>query len=202
MILDISCRGALIAQWLYLGIGTVQASIDAMTRVTNVLTTATFFLACAFIAIASDNNNITPEITTSANASLNAEVVCYTGIFDLWRADYSHCLRAIQLLPDGVMPGLFHMQGPIDTFRLPRSARYDSCVVAVGLDGAPDQSTWRRIRNGASQVAAACRSPGVSGLTTGGHLSVGDRGAIEISMEKYLEGPLGVGNATTGTAIS
>ena len=94
------------------------------------------------------------------------------------------------------------MQGPIDIFRLPRSVRYDSCVVAVGLDGEPDQSTWRTIRNGASRVAAACREPGIPDFTTGGSVYVGDRGAIEISMEKYVEGPLSVGNATTGTAIS
>ena len=173
-----------------------------MTRVTNFLTTVTFFLACAFAAITSDHNNTSPDSTTSANASLSTEVVCYTGGFDLWRADYSHCLRAIQLLPSGVMPGLFHTRGPIDIFNLPRSVCYKSCVVAVSLDGEPDLSTWRKNRIGASQVADACRSPGVSDLTTGGYLSVGDRGGIVISLEKYLEGPLSVGKATTGTATS
>ena len=97
------------------------------------------------------------------------------------------------------------MQGQVDIFRLPRSVRYNSCRVAVSLeslDGEPDQSTWRTIKNGASQVAAACRSPGVSDLTTGGLLFVGDRGFIKISMEKYDEGPLGVGNSTTSIANS
>ena len=173
-----------------------------MTRVTNLLITVTFFLACTFAAITSDNNNRSPDTTTSANVSLSTEVVCYTGAFDHWRADYSYCLRATQLLPDGVMPGLFHMQDPTDIFRLPRSVRYRSCVVSVGLDEETDLSTWRTIRNGARQVAAACKSPGRSDLTTGGYLSVGDRGAISISMENYVEGPLSVGNATTGTAIS
>lgn len=173
-----------------------------MTRVTNLLITVTFLLACAFAAKISDNNNTSPDMTTSANASLSAEVVCYTGAFDFWRTDFSHCLRATYQIPGGVVPGLFHMQGPSDNFRLPRSFRYRRCVVNVSLIGGPDHSSWRRIKNGASEVVAACRSPGLFDSTTGGSLSVGDRGAIEISIEKYLGGPLSVGNATTGTAIS
>ncbi|KAK0507045.1 hypothetical protein JMJ35_010503 [Cladonia borealis] len=186
-------------------LGSIQVSIDVMTRVTKLLITVTLFLACAFTAIASGNNNTDLDITTSANAILNIGVVCYTGVVDFWRANYFHCLRATQFLPDGVIPGSFHMQGQVDSFRLPRSVRYGSCMVAVSLeslDGEPDQSTWRTIKNGASQVAAACRSSGVSDLTTGRLLFVGDRGAIKISMEKYVQGPLSVGNSTTGTAIS
>ena len=176
-----------------------------MTRLTRLVITVTLYLVCAFTAIASGNNNTDLDITNSANAFLNIGILCYTGVVDLWRADYFHCLRATQSLPDGVIPGSFHMQGQLDIFRLPRSVRYNSCMVAVSLEslsGEPDQSTWRTIKNAASEVAAACRSPGVTDVTTGGLLFVGDRASIKISMGKYDEGPLDVGNSTIGTATS
>ena len=179
--------------------------IAVMTPFTKLLITVTFFLACAFATIASDDKNTSPAITISTNASSNTQVVCYTGGLAPLRANYSHCVRATRLLPNWVMPGSFHRQDPRDVFRLPRSARYKSCIVfvsLVGLDGEPDQSTWHRIRNGASQVAAACRTPGVSVLTTGGLLYVGDRGKIRISMQKSVKGPLSVDNITISTAIA
>ncbi len=176
-----------------------------MTRVTNLSISFAFFLARTFAAIASVNNNTSPDITTSANASLNYDVVCYTQVFDRRRAIYSDCLRAAQLLPEGVVPGSFHRQGADDAFRLPRAVRYESCAITVNLeslDGEPDESTWHRIMNGARQVAALCKKPRIYPLTTGGFLFVGSRGAIKISVEKYRAGSSSVGNATIGTAIS
>ena len=174
-----------------------------MIRLTKLLITITLFLSCAFTAIASGNNNTDLDITTSANVFLNIGILCYTGVVDLWRANYFHCLRATQSLPDGVIPGSFHMQGEPNIFRLPRSVRYNSCMVAVSLESLgeePDQSTWRTIKNAASQIAAACRSPGVADVTTGGLLFVGDRATIKISMGKYDEGLLGVGSSITSAA--
>ena len=176
-----------------------------MARITNLLISVTFFLARTFAAIASDSNNSSPEITTSANASLNAVAVCYRKLIDRRRADHSQCLGAAQQLPEGVVPGSFHEQGADDAFRLPKVVRYKTCSVIVSLeslDGEPDQSTWHRIMNGAFEVAEVCRTPKIYPFTTGGFVFVGDRGAIKISLEKSSVVPLSAGNATTGTAIS
>lgn len=105
-----------------------------------------------------------------------------------------------ELIPADQVPGSFYMQGADDAFRLPRVVRYKSCMVTVTLespDEQPDQCTWHNIKVGAGRVSSKCRSPGITDLTTGGFIVVGDRGAIMVSMEKYREDRLSLGYAAT-----
>ena len=175
-----------------------------MTRITNLLTPVTFLLVPTLAAIVSNSNNTSPDIATSANASLNTGGVCYgRGFDDERRTSYAHCQRAAKLIPEGEVPGSFHMQGADDAFRLPRVVRYKSCMVAVSLeslDQQPDQSTWHNIMAGARRVISICRR--ITDLTTGGFILVGDRGTIEVSVEKYREDPLNLGYAANQSAIS
>lgn len=175
-----------------------------MTRITNLLTLVTFLLIPTLDAIALNSYKTIPDIATSANASLNTDGYCYgNGYDDERRTSYAHCQRAVQLIPEGEVPGSFHMQGADDAFRLPRVVRYKSCMVVVSLvspDEQPDQCTWHKIMFGAGQVSSKCRSPGIKDLTTGGFLIMGDRRTIMISIEKYREDPLSLGY--TGTGLS
>ena len=173
-----------------------------MTRITNLLTPVTFLLAPTLAAIASNGNNTGPNIAKPVNASSNTDGFCYgNGYDDERRTSYAHCQRAANLVPEGVMPGSFHMHGADDAFRLPRVVRYESCMVVVSLvspDEQPDQCTWHKIMSGAAQVSSRCRSPGIKDLTTGGFVIVGNQGTFMISMEKYREDPLSLGYAGTG----
>ena len=174
-----------------------------MTRITKLLTPVTFLLVPTLAAIASNSNNTGPDIATSANSSLNTGGFCYGSSFDdERRTSYAHCQRAAKLIPEGDVPGSFHMKGADDAFRLPRVVRYKTCMVVVSLESSeeqPDQCTWHKIMFGAGQVSSKCRSPGIKDLTTGGFIIVGDRRTIMISMEKYREDPLSHGYA--GTAL-
>ena len=177
-------------------------SFHVMIRITNLLIPVIFMLALTFAAIASDNNNTSPDVATSTNASVNAAGFCYgRGFEDQKRTSYAHCQRAVRLMPDDNVPGLFHMNGANDTFRLPRIVHYESCMVVVHLasdDELPDQCTWHMIWGEAGRLTARCRSPGITDLTTGGFNFVGDRGTIMISVEKYPEDPLSIEYAATG----
>ena len=175
-----------------------------MTRITDLLTPVTFLLVPTLAAIVSNSNNTSPDIATSANASLNTGGVCYgRGFDDERRTSYAHCQRAAKLIPEGEVRGSFHVHGADDAFRLPRVVRYKSCMVTVSLeslDQQPDQSTWHNIMAGARRVISICRR--ITDLTTGGFILVGDRGTIEVSVEKYREDPLNLGYAANQSAIS
>ena len=173
-----------------------------MTRITSLLIPVTFLLGFTSAAIASDSSSTSSDVATSTNASVNAAGICYgNGFEDQKRTNHAHCQQAVRLMPDGNVPGSFHMDGIDDAFRLPRIVHNESCMVVVHLASdheLPDQSTWHRIRSEAGRLSARCRSPGITDVTTGGFNVMGRRGTIMISLEKYPADPLSLEYAATG----
>ena len=81
---------------------------------------------------------------------------CCNDFLDIRRSPPRRCTIAINLLPESVIPSLFHTQGPDDPFRLPRTVQYQNCRVIVSLYNRPELSSWHRISYSAAQVVSSC----------------------------------------------
>lgn len=141
------------------------------------------FLAPTFAVVATGSKHTNANTTSSTNSSLNAQVTCYDSLYDRRRALKDHCIRAMNLLPEGETPGNFHTEGMDDSYRLPRTIQYESCRVIVSLQNGPDLNSWHRISYSAAQVVFSCARTYAYLPRTGGYTYVGD-GVIKISVER------------------
>ena len=142
------------------------------------------FLAPTFGVVATGSNHTNAKTTSSTNFSLNAQVTCYDNLYDRRRARKDQCIRAINLLPESLTPGIFHTGGLEDSYRLPKTIQYESCRVIVSLDNGQELSSWHRISYSAAMVVFSCARTYALLPRTGGYTYVGDNGRIKISVER------------------
>ena len=132
--------------------------------------------------------NLTAFNTSAVNtSSVGFELKCFDiQVFKRRRTRVIDCARSLTRLPYYHLPGVFHNDEPADIFTLPYIARYDRCQVTVSIDAYPgrSESSWLAIHAAASDIVFGCPYDYSPTSETGGELTVGTPGNIQIIVER------------------
>ena len=101
-----------------------------------------------------------------------------------------NCALCIRRLPNEGTEELFHIGGDAGIYRLPRTVTAFDCRLAVDIHKffLADMSTWRGVREAATNLTYACQSRDYS-FRTGGWTMTGRLGRINISLVEPVRPP-------------
>ncbi|CAD6577520.1 MAG: hypothetical protein ASARMPREDX12_008384 [Alectoria sarmentosa] len=140
--------------------------------------------------VASSSLPETFNLTSNTTHMPTAQATC-TGfkLFKL-RPLYRDCNRAIDFLPSGRAPGYFHSGRPMDSWQLPLTETVGTCDVLVQLSpfSLPEPGSWREVKAAARDLNEDCRTKAALGDVTGGAVSAGQHGRVQISIARTTGG--------------
>lgn len=155
------------------------------------LLSAVLLLLSPLATVASPDNSTDPlELSASPRRFCYANPI----IGRSPQALYAACNEAVLRLPQSAWVLNFHQANPSsDPSGLPRTIIVGNCKVSVGFvtgfsAGSSEQSSWPQIAGVATQLMNACLhiKPTNLALTTAGKVTTGERGRIEVTVERAV----------------
>ena len=144
----------------------------------------TFLLLRVFVDYVASSS--LPEMVRLTSNTTTVRATC-TGFQILQlRPLYRDCSRAVDFLPSNRLPGNFHTAGEMDEWQLPVTETVRTCEVSVRITpyGTVEASSWGDLKAAARRVTDECRVKAAFGDVTGGTVSVGRHGRIQIWVKR------------------
>ncbi|CAF9908207.1 MAG: hypothetical protein ALECFALPRED_004350 [Alectoria fallacina] len=144
--------------------------------------------------VASSSLPETFNLTSNTTHLPTTQATCTAFKLFKLRPLYRDCNSAVDILSSSRVPGYFHSGRPMDTWQLPVTETFGTCDVLLQLApfSLPERSSWRQVKAAARDLNEYCRTKKALSDVTGGAVTVGDHGRIQISIVRTTSDVEGV----------